>query len=93
MLGARTPPQALADAVSRTGPAAVFVWSQTAATGDPAQLAGLPRQRPPLRLFDAAGPGWASAPPGIRAVLTLREAVQEARAAVGAVYLLLSAPT
>jgi hypothetical protein len=45
MLGARTPPQALADAVSRTGPAAVFVWSQTAATGDPAQLAGLPRQR------------------------------------------------
>jgi hypothetical protein len=84
MLGARTPPQALADAVSRTGPAAVFVWSQTAATGDPAQLAGLPRQRPPLRLF-VAGPGWASAPPGMRAVLTLPEAVQEARAAVGAV--------
>ena len=83
MLGARTPPQALADAVSRTGPAAVFVWSQTAATGDPAQLAGLPRQRPPLRLF-LAGPGWVSVPAGARAVSTLPEAVLEARAAVGA---------
>ncbi|HEY7012286.1 MAG TPA: MerR family transcriptional regulator [Streptosporangiaceae bacterium] len=83
MLGARTPPQALADAVSRTGPAAVFVWSQTAATGDPAQLAGLPRQRPPLRLF-LAGPGWASVPAAARAVSSLHDAVQEACAAVGA---------
>jgi DNA-binding transcriptional MerR regulator len=33
MLGARTPPPALADAISRIGPAAAFVWSQTAATG------------------------------------------------------------
>jgi MerR family transcriptional regulator, light-induced transcriptional regulator len=83
LLGPRTPPQALADAVSRTGPAAVFVWSQTAATGDPAQVAGLPRQRPPLRLF-LAGPGWAGVPSGTRTVLTLPEAVQEACAAVGA---------
>ncbi len=83
MLGARTPPQALADAVSRTGPAAVFVWSQTAATGDSAPLADLPRQRPPPRLF-LAGPGWASALPGNRIVLTLPEAVREACEAVGA---------
>jgi transposase-like protein len=83
MLGARTPPQALADAVSRTGPAAVFVWSHSAATGDPAQVAGLPRQRPPLRLF-LAGPGWASVPAAARAVSTLPEAVLEACVAVGA---------
>ena len=57
MLGARTPPSALADAISRIGPAAAFAWSQTAATGDPANLAGIARQRPPLRLFrqDADG--------------------------------------
>ena len=83
MLGARTPPDALADAISRTGPAAAFIWSQTADTGDPAQLAGIPRQRPPLRLF-AAGPGWRAAPPGGRQVSSLAEAVREARAAVGA---------
>jgi DNA-binding transcriptional MerR regulator len=83
MLGARTPPDALADAISRTGPAAAMIWSQTADTGDPAQLAGIPRQRPPLRLF-AAGPGWRAAPPGGRLVSSLAEAVREARAAVGA---------
>jgi len=83
MLGARTPPDALADAISRTGPAAAMIWSQTAVTGDPAQLAGIPRQRPPLRLF-AAGPGWRAAPPGGKLVGSLAEAVREARAAVGA---------
>jgi MerR family transcriptional regulator, light-induced transcriptional regulator len=83
MLGARTPPPALAEAISRIGPAAVFVWSQTAQTGDPAQLASIPRQRPPLRLF-LAGPGWRGAPPGTSRVTTLHEAVLRARQAVGA---------
>ena len=82
MLGARTPPPALAAAISRVGPAAVFVWSQTAATGDPAQFAGIARQRPPLRLF-IAGPGWRGTPPGGRAVSTLPEAVQQACEAIG----------
>lgn len=82
MLGARTPPAALAEAVSRIGPAAVFIWSQTPATGNPAQLAGLPRQRPPLRLL-VAGPGWQAAPAGARHVTTLRDAVQQACEAVG----------
>ena len=82
MLGARTPPPALADAISRIGPAAAFVWSQTAATGDPAKLEGLARQRPPLRLF-TAGPGWRGTPPGGRAVGSLAEAVQQASEAVG----------
>jgi hypothetical protein len=83
MLGARTPPPALAGAISRIGPAAAFVWSQTAATGDPAMLAGIARQRPPLRLF-TAGPGWRGTPAGGRAVGSLSEAVQQAREAVGA---------
>jgi DNA-binding transcriptional MerR regulator len=82
MLGARTPPAALAEAVSRIGPAAAFIWSQTAGTGDPAQFAGLPRQRPPLRLL-VAGPGWRAAPPGSRQVTTLPEAVRQACDAVG----------
>src|SRR4051812_32611726 len=42
LLGARVPAGALAEAVRRTGPAVVFVWSQTPATGDPALFAGLP---------------------------------------------------
>jgi MerR family transcriptional regulator, light-induced transcriptional regulator len=82
MLGARTPPRALTGAISRIGPAAAFVWSQTAATGDPAQFAGIARQRPPLRLF-TAGPGWRETPPGGRAVGTLSDAVQQACEAVG----------
>jgi MerR family transcriptional regulator, light-induced transcriptional regulator len=82
MLGARTPPPVLAGAISRIGPAAAFVWSQTAATGDPAQLDRIPRQRPPLRLF-AVGPGWLGLPPGARTVPSLPEAVQQACEAVG----------
>ena len=82
MLGARVPPPALANAISRIGPAAAFIWSQTAATGDPAKLAGIARQRPPLRLF-TAGPGWRGTPPGGRAVSSLSEAVQQASEAVG----------
>ena len=82
MLGARVPPPALANAISRIGPAAAFVWSQTAATGDPAKLAGIARQRPPLRLF-TAGPGWRGTPPGGHAVSSLPEAVRQASEAVG----------
>jgi MerR family transcriptional regulator, light-induced transcriptional regulator len=60
LLGARVPPRALGDAISRTGPAAVVVWSQTAATADPDQLTALLTgpQRP--FLVAAAGPGWAA---------------------------------
>jgi MerR family transcriptional regulator, light-induced transcriptional regulator len=82
MLGARTPPAALAGAISRIGPAAAFVWSQTAATGDPGQLTGIAPQRPPMRLF-TVGPGWRGMPPDGRAAATLPEAVQQACEAVG----------
>jgi hypothetical protein len=60
----------------------VFVWSQIAQTGDPAQLASVPRQRPSLRLL-VAGPGWRGTPPGARGVSTLAEAIQQACEAVG----------
>jgi MerR family transcriptional regulator, light-induced transcriptional regulator len=82
MLGARVPPAALTEAVSRIGPAAAFVWSQTKKTGNPAQLAGIPRQRPPLRLF-VAGPGWQGTPPGTVRVTTLPEAIRLAVQAAG----------
>jgi MerR family transcriptional regulator, light-induced transcriptional regulator len=58
MLGARVPPPALIDSVSRTRPAVVMLWSQTADTADIGQLQALliGRGRPLLVL--AGGPGW-----------------------------------
>ncbi|MEO3779342.1 MerR family transcriptional regulator [Micromonospora sp. B11E3] len=58
MLGARVPAPALVEAVNRTGPAAVVLWSHTRDTADPAQLTALLAgpHRPLLAL--AAGPGW-----------------------------------
>jgi len=49
MLGGRVPVQALDDAITRTGPAVVVLWSQIGETGDPAQLARvIARPHPPL---------------------------------------------
>lgn len=77
MLGARVPVLALVEAVNRTGPAAVVLWSHTRATADPHQLAALlavPR-RPLLAL--AAGPGWRadSLPAGVVRPVDLAEAL------------------
>ena len=83
LLGARVPPQALSDAMARTGPAAVVVWSSTSRTGDPEQLRRiLAGPHPPL-LVAAAGPGW---PPrdlsaGVQPLGTLTEAVRIVSAA------------
>ncbi|MER7167683.1 MerR family transcriptional regulator, partial [Micromonospora sp. NPDC000207] len=41
MLGARVPPAALVEAVNRTGPAGVVVWSHLRATAEPGQLVAL----------------------------------------------------
>ncbi|WBB65569.1 MerR family transcriptional regulator [Micromonospora sp. WMMD812] len=58
MLGARVPVPALLEAVNRTGPAAVVLWSHTPTTADPAQLSALlAAPRRPLLVL-AAGPGW-----------------------------------
>jgi hypothetical protein len=78
MLGARVPPDALNDAVTRTGPTAVVVWSQTGLTADPEQLHRLVTgPRPPL-LLAAAGPGWAhqGLPAGVAFPGSLTEALR-----------------
>ncbi|GAA2454136.1 MerR family transcriptional regulator [Actinomadura vinacea] len=84
VLGARVPERALAAAIRRTGPGAVFVWSQTARTGDPGWLAGLPGARPAFRLV-VGGPGWerGGLPDGARFAAGLAEAVAEVEAAFG----------
>jgi hypothetical protein len=75
VLGARTPYAALADAMRRLGPAAVFVWSQIRETGDPAPLAGLPGLRPACRVV-AGGPGWWDGlPTHVIRVNTFRDAI------------------
>ena len=75
LLGARVPTGALAEAVRRTGPAVVFVWSQTAATGDPALLGALPSLRP-APMIVAGGPGWVEPlPHGVRRATEYVEAV------------------
>jgi MerR family transcriptional regulator, light-induced transcriptional regulator len=78
LLGARVPPEALSEAVTRTGPAAVVLWSQTPATGDPAQLAGLQTSPHPPLLVAAAGPGWSAddLPTGVPLLPNLSEAVR-----------------
>jgi DNA-binding transcriptional MerR regulator len=83
LLGARVPPNALADAISRTGPDVVVLWSQTPTTGDPAQLVRLAdTPRPPL-MVAAAGPGWPEdPPPGVSRLTTLPEAAATITAAV-----------
>ena len=75
ILGPRLPTVALADAIRRSGPAAVFVWSQLPATGNVEQLAALPAQRP-ASLVVAGGPGWhGSLPPGAVHAFDLTDAV------------------
>jgi hypothetical protein len=81
LLGARVPTGSLLEAVRRTGPAVVVIWSHSTATGDPAQLRAL--QELPARpaIIVAAGPGWTSPPPGILTPATLADAMSIALAA------------
>lgn len=77
LLGARLPSPALLDAVERTGPAVVVVWSQLPSTGEVTQLERvLALPHPPLVLA-AAGPGWPTPdlPPAVTVFRTLAEAV------------------
>ncbi|MEU6756663.1 MerR family transcriptional regulator [Streptomyces sp. NPDC046685] len=73
MFGAALPAQALRDAVRRTGPRAVVLWSQTRTTADAALARSVAdiewglrgaRGRPALLL---AGPGWGAGAPQPRA--------------------------
>lgn len=75
MLGAALPEPALASAVRRTAPAAVVLWAQLPRPAASIVLGGLPRARPPVRLF-ACGPGWADTdlPARVERLATLAEA-------------------
>ena len=85
VLGARVPRDALADLVRRSGPAAVFVWSQLPSTGAPGQLEALPRLRPPVPVF-VGGPGWdrGQLPPRVHVLDDLGGAAAALAAAAGA---------
>lgn len=56
MMGSGMPVESLAEAVSKTGPAAVFIWSQIGPT-DLGELDRLPTLRPAVRIV-VGGPGW-----------------------------------
>jgi MerR family transcriptional regulator, light-induced transcriptional regulator len=82
MMGARMPTSALSEAMRRTGPGAVLVWSQVADTGDTNAINDLPELRPdPLIIL--AGPGWTSGSTRARRVYDLTGALEELCRAVG----------
>jgi len=82
LLGARVPARALADAMTRTGPTAVVLWSQLAETGDAGQLARVREHPHPPLLLAAGGPGWpAVLPAGVAQLTTLGAAVSLVQAA------------
>jgi len=57
VLGPSLPVIALASAIRRTGPAAVFLWAQLPANGDASLLEHLPVTRPSVAVI-VGGPGW-----------------------------------
>lgn len=76
--GARTPVDALRDAVVRLGPPVVFLWAQMP---EPV-LPELPPVRPGPTLI-VGGPGWVEVPDGAQHVSDLGGAVGAVRAAMG----------
>lgn len=76
LLGGCVPRPALASAVRRSGPAAVFLWSSMPETGHADAVAELPGVRPRPRLV-LGGPGWdrPHLPAGVDVVDSLPAAV------------------
>ncbi len=60
-LGGGMPLESLGEVISRTGPRAVFLWSQILGSADAAGLADLPSLRPNPRIV-IGGPGWHNTP-------------------------------
>jgi DNA-binding transcriptional MerR regulator len=85
LLGARVPPDALAEAVARTGPSVVVVWSQLPRTADAGQLTRLLVGPGRPLVVAAAGPGWhhRDLPPEIAVLGSLNEALRVVLATVG----------
>ncbi|WP_250286469.1 MULTISPECIES: MerR family transcriptional regulator [unclassified Frankia] len=76
VLGAAVPAAALRTAVVRTGPAAVFLWSQRRASADVRVWRGLPTTRPSTSIV-VGGPGWhrTIVAPRVRRAQSLPEAL------------------
>ena len=83
MLGRRVPYDALADAMTRTGPAVVFLWSQIPGSARVADVERLPAMRPaPIVML--GGQGWVGElPAGVERVGTLAETVSRIAQVVG----------
>ncbi|MFJ9843629.1 hypothetical protein ACIRYZ_24875 [Kitasatospora sp. NPDC101155] len=85
MCGPALPPEALLEAVRRTGPPAVLLWSQVAGTADRALAVRVARAAwgPPgartRPVVLAAGPGWSGSrrPPGALRPLDLATALDQ----------------
>ena len=84
-LGPAMPAAALAAAVRRTGPAALFVWSQLRGSADVRALEALPVTRPPTVLL-VGGPGWVveRLPERVSVAQDLQHAVELIEQALGA---------
>ncbi len=83
MLGRRVPYDAIGDAMKRTGPAVVFLWSQIPGSAQAPDVDQLPDMRPaPMVLL--GGQGWAGeAPAGVERVGSLAETVNRIAQVVG----------
>jgi hypothetical protein len=82
-LGPALPVEALVNAVRRTAPAAVVLWSGEPGTADAETVAALPVTRPRFRTF-VAGPGWdgVTLPAAVSRLASLTDAVEQIGAAV-----------
>jgi hypothetical protein len=82
-LGPALPVEALVNAVRRTAPAAVVLWSGEPGTADAETVAALPVTRPRFRTF-VAGPGWdgVTLPAAVSRLGSLADAVEQIGAAV-----------
>ncbi|MCU0262174.1 MAG: cobalamin B12-binding domain-containing protein [Candidatus Nanopelagicales bacterium] len=78
MVGARTPGDALREAVERLGAPVVFLWAQMPG----AQVPDLRVRRPATTLL-VGGPGWSTTPEGVEHVGDLEHAVGAVRTAMG----------
>jgi len=78
VIGARTPDEALRDALARLGPPVVFLWAQMPG----ARVPDLPTRRPATTVL-LGGPGWAAPPDGVEHVADLEQAVGAVRTAMG----------
>lgn len=78
VMGARTPQEALREAVARLGPPVVFLWAQMPGAAVP----DLPVRRPAMTLV-LGGPGWSAMPAGVEHVGDLEQAVGAVRTAMG----------